>query len=190
MTDVVIRLDRSKPFSECRGDRTPDDPHYRVHFWQGSKLGNKYVLLPYDAAGELVPDDGRKDQYEGLVDGKPVMFHPLYTPDMRELVAAKKKRLSASAKGAQAAAEDDGDDEATTKAIDAATAAEEMNFVSYLKGEVHYSERQLLDTARARFFRTFKTIHDLVVFLVDEQEIVTEDEVSKKLRPYLARTAA
>src|SRR4051812_39126812 len=39
MSEPILRLDRSKPFSECRGERTPNDPHYRVAYWQGQMVG-------------------------------------------------------------------------------------------------------------------------------------------------------
>ena len=45
MSETRIQLDRSKPFAECRGDRTPEDPLYRVAAWQGGKLAQRYGCI-------------------------------------------------------------------------------------------------------------------------------------------------
>src|SRR6185436_19290664 len=99
MTQAVLRLDTSRPHSTCHGERTPDDPHYRVCFWQGRKVGDKMVLLPFDAKGEIVPDDGRRDAFTGInVEAKPVTHQPLYNDDMRKLAERLTKGLVTGAK--------------------------------------------------------------------------------------------
>src|SRR2546429_444017 len=68
MAEPVIRLDQSRAYSENRGEMRPDDPHYRVAFFQGEPLkvirngkpATIAVTLPFDAQGDLVPDDGKQ----------------------------------------------------------------------------------------------------------------------------------
>lgn len=178
MTDAVIRLDRSRPFSECRGERAPDDPHYRVHFWQGQLVGKDIVLLPFDSADELVPDDGRTDPYPGLVDNKPVMHKPLYDEKMRKLVEMKKKRH----KAIEAPADESGDEEETSGK---GSLVDEVNFVSWLRGEARYEWPLLQVAAKARFSRVFTSKKEMVSDLVLDEKIVPEDQVTPELAKLL-----
>jgi hypothetical protein len=41
MADPVIRLDKTKAYSTNHGDMTPDDPMYRVAYWQGAKWAGR-----------------------------------------------------------------------------------------------------------------------------------------------------
>ena len=85
MSEIKIRLDRSKPFGECRGDRTPEDPHYRVAHFQGQTVNGKIVTLPFDSAGELIPDDGKTESWQGIgPDGKPITYFPARTARAQE----------------------------------------------------------------------------------------------------------
>jgi len=186
MTDAVIRLDKSRPFSECRGERAPDDPHYRVHFWQGQILGRDIVLLPFDAAGELIPDDGKTVDYPGLVDGKPVMHKPLYSPAMRKLLELKKKRQKVVE--APAGTEDGGDD---AEGSNPGSLVDDVNFVSWLRGEARYEWPLLQVAAKARFSRVFTSKKEMVADLVLDEKIVPEDQLSPDLAKLLpAKQAA
>lgn len=179
-TKVKITLDKSKTFSGCHGDRAPDDPHYRVHNWQGQMVGKAMVLLPFDAEGNLVPDDGRTEPYAGLVDGKPVMHQPLYTKAMRELVERKMKRQVV----AQASAEPDEDD-AEAGAADSQSLVDEVNFVAWLKGEGRYEWSLLQVAAKQRYSRQFTSKTDMVRELVLDEKLVREDEVCPALAKLL-----
>lgn len=185
MPEVTIRLDRSKPFSECQGgERTPDDPHYRVRYFQGGKLGKDTVTLPFDAAGELVPDDGSTTPIPGLIEGKPVFHQPLYTKGMREYLVQKTKRLAAAA---VVEPEDDDDDADEQKR----SAADDVDFVAWLRGEVRYEPHLLRTAAKARFSRTYGSVYpQMVVDLVLDEKIVGEDEVGAALRKHLPKKAA
>lgn len=186
MTDPVIRLDTSKPFSECRGERTPDDPHYRVHSWQGTKIKGIHVLLPFDANGLLVPDDGKTEPYDGInVENKPVKHHPLYTKAMRELVELKKKKLTGAAKAAEPEIEEP-DDEDT----DAGNPADDVNFVSWLRGEAQYEWIALQAAAKKRYSRNFANKKSMVEDLVLDEKVVPEDQVCRELAKYLPARAA
>lgn len=182
----ILRLDTSRPFSECRGERTPNDPHYRVHFWQGSKVGTKIVLLPFDAEGKLVPDDGKTAPYTGTnVEGKPVEHMPLYNADMRTLLDTKMKRLkSAVAEPAPV------EDEITDLESAAKTAADDVNFASWLRGEVKYQVHVLFAAAKTRYHKNYSKISELVTDLVLDEKVVPEDDVSVELKKHLPKQAA
>jgi hypothetical protein len=180
---VAIRLDRSRPFSECRGDRTPDDPHYKVHYWQGGRLGKDIILLPFDAGGQLVPDDGKTAPWTGLVEGKQVQFHPLWNDKMREFLKLKAARLTQMA-GDQVE-EDPISTEAMTEAL-----AEEVNLQAWLRGEARYAPHLLRAAAKKRFSKNYPQIKELVVDLVLDEKLVPEDEVCNELRVHLPGKAA
>lgn len=187
MVDLVLRLDRSKPFAECRGDRTPDDPHYKVAFLQGSKVNGTNVLLPFDSADVLVPDDGRTESWQALnTDGKMAVHHPLYSPAMRELVTYKLKKLAGPAVASESAAEPVDliveEPEGTT--------ADDVNFASWLRGEAKYEWIPLQKAAKARFSRIFQTKRQMVEDLVCDERLVPEAEVCPELAKLLPARAA
>ena len=174
MSDPAIRFDKTKYFSEVRGDRQPDDPHYRVAYFQSG--------LPFDVNGNLVPDDGRLDPYTGMVDGKPVQHHPLYTPAMRELLEKKKARL---AKGLAAVEQEAHEDEDTLE-----QAAEDVNFPAYLRGESDYPWGQKREAALKRFSKRYTSEKELVRDLVLDERVVPEDQVCARLAKMLGDKAA
>lgn len=185
-TDPVIRLDRSKPFSECRGERTPDDPHYRVCYWQGQKVGKNMVLLPFDAQGLLIADDGKTEPWQGLnVESKAVTHYPLYNKDMRELLARKKQKFAAAATPAE-----DGADAVEDEDEVEANAAEEVNFTSWLRGEVQYQPHVLRAAAKKRYSKNYALIAELVVDLVLDEKLVPEDQVCEAYKRYLPAKVA
>lgn len=183
--NLVIRLDKSRPFSECRGERTPDDPHYRVHFWQGRKVANKIILLPFDAEGLLVADDGKTVPYMGTtVEGKPAEHHPLYNKDMRELVERMQK------KAASPVAEPEEPADELQVVGDATDPADDVNFASYLRGEIRYTPQLLRAAAKSRYHLNFTEIPELVRALVLDEHVVTEDEVCPALKVLLTKSVA
>lgn len=183
----VIRMDPSKTYSECRGERAQDDPHYKVHFWQAYRVGKNKVLLPFDAQGVLVADDNKTEPYAGIAEGKPVMHLPLYSKEMRALVATLIDRLSGGAAEAEAEAED------TTLEVGGGTdpdAGDIVNFASWLRGEVQYEPFQLKAAAKTRFSRVYTQISQMVVDLVLDEKVVAENEVCTALAKYLPPRAA
>jgi hypothetical protein len=57
-------------------------------------MGGKMISLPFDVNGELVPDTGQDEPIVGInSEGKPHKYAPLWTPVMRQYLAAKKNRL-------------------------------------------------------------------------------------------------
>jgi hypothetical protein len=192
MADPVIRLDKTKPHGTVHGDRMPEDPHYKVAYWQGGLLNGKRVQLPFDVHGELIPDDGRTVHFQGAgQDAKgnviPVHYQPLYTPIMREFLAAKLKRAAAIAVQTGPVIEEDGD---TDPLADDVTVApdDEVNFAQWLKGEANYAPRLLRDAARKRYGTQYREIYpDLVIDLVFDHNVVKPAEVAAKFQAILAK---
>lgn len=180
MTDAIVTLDKSRAFSECRGDRTPEDPMYRVAYWQGQLVGKDMVLLPFDTEGNIVPDDGKAGPWQGMnADGKPCTYFPLYNDKMRDLLAKKKRRADKlAAKAEEEQVVDDTDD-------DPATLTEEVNFPAFLRGDVTYDWPLLQKAARKRFHRVFQKKDELVYDLVLEERIIPEDQLAPQYARYL-----
>lgn len=171
---VIIRLDPSKTHSTVHGDRTPDDPHYRVHYWQGG--------LPFDAEGVLIPDDGRRQVTNGVdSESKPVRFQMLYDDKKAALLARKIERATKHVKTEEP-------EEVTRESEEAEKqlAAEEVNFVSWLTGEAQYEPWMLFKACETRFASKQTKLKDLIEFLVLDEKVIPEDRVApafKKLLP-------
>lgn len=192
MTEAVIRLDRSKAFSECRGERQPDDPHYHVHFWQGQDVTDPVtkkkamVLLPFDSEDNLVPDDGRVDPYQGIVEGKPVMHQPLYSKAMRDLLERKMKRHAAIT----VKDEEPADDAADLDAEDArSNIIDEVNLASWLRGVAKYEWPVLQTVCKARYHKIYQGKKQMVIDLVLDERVVPESEVCSELARHLSQAA-
>lgn len=183
-TTAKIRLDKSKPFSECHGERTPDDPHYHVHYWQGGPVGKAIVLLPFNSQGELVPDDGKTEPYMGgNVDGKPVQHYPLYNQAMRDLVERKLKRLNAAKN--EGPADEDAPAVLDGEQLSSADPADDVDFGAWLRGEARYQPTLLRAAAKQRFGKAYREIGPMVFDLVFDEKIVPEDQVCAELAKHL-----
>jgi hypothetical protein len=189
MADPVIRLDRSKHFGENRGDMTPIDPHYKVAFTQGGKMGGKTIVLPFDVHGDLIPDDGRTEPFQGLnSDGKQITYQPLYDANMRAYLKAKLNRAAAVAAKQPDPNELEEDDE--DKGLDGLDGGDEdeVNFAAWLKGEARYQPQVLRQAAKRRFSINYqKIVPDLVVDLVRDHNIVSEDELCSQFKEVLSK---
>lgn len=160
-----IKLDRTRAFGTVHGDRTPRDPHYRVHYWQGD--------LPFDAAGNLIPDDGRIEPYEGVVEGIKVMFEPLYNQHRRDLVEKKIARLL---RGRQEAAEE----ALGAEAEPVEDLIADVNLEQMLQSEPGmYPFWMVAEACKQRFFKKHATMRSVVEDLVLEEKIVPEQLVHK-----------
>jgi hypothetical protein len=180
MSEVTIRLDRSRPYGSCHGERMPDDPHYHVHFWQGGMMGGHRVLLPFDAHGNLVPDDGQRGKKQGLnADAKPIEYGPLYDDNMRKYLAAKKIKMQAlTAIPSQTAIVEDGDkteDDVLTPGDD------EVNLEAWLRGEANYLSGKVRDAYAKRFHKRTNELREIFIDLVLDEQIIPEDQVAKGL---------
>jgi hypothetical protein len=189
MSETLIRLDRSRPFGECRGERTPDDPLYRVHFWQGGKVGRDTVLLPFDSNGELVADDGKDVKFIGMgPEGKPIEYHPLYNTSMRAYLAAKRSRLATAT--SLAPVEDDGLAEPVEGS--GGSAEDDVNFESFLRGEVRYQPFQLRMAAKKRYHKNYSAgdqfMRSLIEDLVRDEKLIPEDELCPQFKRLLPQS--
>ena len=178
MPEFKIVLDTSKPHAENRGDCLPDDPHYRVKFWQGQLVGKDMVLLPFDANGELVPDDGKVGPWNALnADGKPCTHFPLWNKAMRDLVERKRKRQE------KVLATPDADEEEneTTEQL-----SDEVNFVLWLKGQAQYEWPILQAAGKKRYSIMWMSKRQMVDDLVLDHAVVPEDQVCAALKKHLS----
>lgn len=172
---LVIRLDRSKLCTTVHGERTPDDPLYRVHYRQGPLN----LELPFDANGVLVPDDGKTEPWDGLdVEGKKVKYYPLYNAALRGRV----ERLQAQLSKGVAAMEEEIKREVGESAERMAE-IEECNLESWLKGEVGYEPDVVYAAVKLRYGRAMRTVRDVVEFLVIDKAMkgLNEDDVHPRL---------
>jgi hypothetical protein len=186
MADHVIRLDKMKTYSTNHGEMTPDDPMYRVAYWQGGKMGGKVILLPFDVHGELVPDNGSDEIVAGLdSESKPVKYRPLWSAVMRQYVAAKRARMTSLA-----TKEPDplGLDDEQPDELDGleGSADDDVDFVAWLKGNVNYKPHILRSAAAKRFSRKFdKIVPDMIVDLVRDEYVVPEDQLCDQFKAAL-----
>lgn len=185
--DVEVRLNESKPFSQNRGDMMPDDPHYHVAYWQGEQIKvtrkgksvKAWINLPFDSEGNLVPDDGKKEPWQVLLPQGPnggmvpVTHHPLWTDDMRALLAKKQKELAERT-----------DDE--KEDIDPDWAASRINWVGWLKGTEKYDQWYILQAgAKKTFGKVYNAKKDMVADLVLERGIVAPEQLCKEFAKML-----
>jgi hypothetical protein len=194
MPETAIRLDKSRPFGTCHGERVPADPHYRVHYWQGGKMAGHLVQLPFDANGELVPDDGKTEPFQAmgvLPDGKSgmVMYDPLYTERMREFRAAKLKKMGSVAVAGPQEIEEPG--EVSEEDADGAAPEDEVNLVAWLKGEQKYQVHLLRAAAKKRYNKSYgdKLYPNLVIDLVLDEKLVPEEELCEQFKAMLKADA-
>lgn len=176
MSDVKLRLDRTRALSTVHGDRTPMDPHYRVHYWQGG--------LPFDVSGELIPDDGSAAVREENIDNgdgtfRRITYSPLWNDGMRKLLAKKVQRIEQIA----AAPKDDESEEGKPK-------SEDVNLEAWLRGEVDYEWFLIAGAAKARFSKNYTNKRDLVEDMVFDERIIPEDQLSPALARVLGQKAA
>jgi hypothetical protein len=180
-------MDRSRPFSECRGDRQPEDPLYRVSYWQGRKVGGNMVLLPFDANEILVPDDGATEPRPGVVDNKNITYFPLYNQPMRDLVATMQNR---AASGATKVTEIEEPADSETNDDDNHDPIDDVNLASWLRGEAKYEWLMLQKAAKKNFSIMFTSKKQMVEDLVLDHKMVPEDQVCEELAKHLPKRAA
>ncbi len=180
-TPITLRLDRSKKYSEVRGERQPDDPHYGVHFIQDG--------LPFNAGGDLIADNGKSGPYKGLnLDGKEIIHQPLYDDAMRAKVKLKLERQAKLARGARLAEEPVVDELSEEEEKEAAAA--EINFESWLRGEVEYEPFMLYAAAKTRFGSRYTKLCDLIEDLVEDHKLIPIEMLASSRARVLDQRAA
>jgi hypothetical protein len=178
MAKNVIRLDPTKPHSTCHGERTPDDPHYNVHFFQPYKVGKKTILLPFNQEGVLVADT-HKEPYKGLVEGKEVMFQPLYNDDMRALVKKLEEKVPEP--------EEEDDEPVIAGSTSEDDAGKAVDLRAWLRGQFKLSVAQVRSAMKAQHGLNPQTYKEALDFLVNDVHVVPESEVAEDLKRYLGR---
>lgn len=174
----VVRLDKSRPFGTCHGDRVPEDPLYRVAFWQGGKIGKETITLPFDSNGELVEDDNKDAPWKGVnSEEKPVTYYPLWTPKMRKFLELKLKKLADRQADEQEIEEEDGD---PTAAVDLA---------AWLRGQANYDWPMLVAACAKKHGIKFNSKAQMVTDLVIDLSLVKEDELTPAFRKMLPLAA-
>lgn len=166
----LINLDRSKAYSEVTGERHHDDPHYGVAYMQG--------MLPFNVNEMLIPpSDERREPWMGVdLENKPVKYHPLYTPKMREILTRKLDRIMRSYTSPQY---DDVDP--TERGPD----TDLVNLTMWLKGTVEYGDRQIMDAVGTIYQKRMRDMKDVVDFLVFDKRIVHLSQVGPARMMYL-----
>jgi hypothetical protein len=172
---MKVSLDTTKLRSPVYGDRVPGDPHYQVHWWQDG--------LPFDIKGDLVPDDNRTGPWKGLnSENKEVTYYPLWTDQMRVKLNKKLERMSKVGRPVDDEIDEIHDD---TSEEAKREAAEAVNLVAWLKGEIDYDPAQVFNAARHRYGRAFNKISTLVNELVIDEKAIKEDEIRPSFKPFL-----
>jgi hypothetical protein len=160
-----IRLDRSRYFSEVRGERTANDPHADVHFQQDG--------LPFDAEGNLVDESEENSPARHKVlnpDGSLAYWRdPLWNDEMRMRRDAKLRRLERRGEVVQSG---------------------DVDFSAWLRGEIEYDQKLLFREAKKKFGRVFARLEDLVEDLVYSRGILPEKEVAESRMRLLDGAAA
>jgi hypothetical protein len=167
---MQLKLDKSKYFSAVIGERLPDDPNYKVAYWQDG--------LPFDVSGELVPDDGKTAPWNALnVEQKPVVHHPLWNDLMRRKMATKLERM-------QRVTVPDQIEAATAESPEEVKrqASREVDLTAWAKGEIRYETWAVLMAASDRFHKKYKKTGELVKDLVEEHDVVRLDELCPALK--------
>jgi hypothetical protein len=181
-----IRLDTSRPFSTIHGERNPEDPHYHVHSFQDG--------LPFSADETLVPDDGRTGTWTEALEREDgttriVRHRALYTDKMRALVAKRLKKLSSTKRVVPKAApalDDEGDEVAPQLEF----GADEVNLISWLKGEIKYTPNEVFAAVKNRHGIALTRLREVVAHLVDDEKLLPEAQVSPHLLALLDEAAS
>lgn len=186
-----IRMDESRAFSSIHGECNPGDPHYGVSYFQDS--------LPFGASKVLVPDDGKTDSWTEAVereDGSTriVRHYPLYTPLMRAKLEKRLKKLSATKRAIARPAPQvvlDGDGQ-EIPAENLTFGPDEVNLISWLKGEIDYQPNEIFAACKKRFGMSFNTKRAVVEELVYDHKppLLPEAEVSPALIAMLDQPAS
>jgi hypothetical protein len=185
MSETKIRLDRSRPFSTNHGERTPDDPLYLVHFWQGGMLGPHRVVLPFDAHGDLVSDDGQVGDKPGIdAEGKQIKYKPLYDANMKKFLALKSQRAKALA-SVPAAETIKEDGVADPDEMDVGSPVDDVNLEAWLRGKTDYPASKVREAYRLRYHHSTDDLREIVSDLVLDRGLIPEADLRPDLQRHL-----
>ena len=159
-----LRIDRSKPYGEVHGERTPNDPHSAVFFFQDS--------MPFDAQGlllyELITDEKVKKRADQL---------------LKKAAKAQVPAEDGDGEGDDGGSSGDKVDAANT----ASTNSTEVNLESWLRGEANYQWAKITKTVRDRYHQNISKQADMVAFLVLDEKVIPMDQVAPDLAALLPK---
>ena len=150
---AIVRVDRSRDFSTVHGEMRPDDPHYRVAFYQYG--------LPFDAHGILLAD------------------HPEIAADERKQQAVAK--LMKRAAKVEKKAPGDAVDQLLSREDDEGEDNDkpELNLVMWARGEQKWKWQEVSDAIAARFSKRVVDKKGAIEVLLEEK-IVTRNDLSNE----------
>jgi hypothetical protein len=151
-----LRMDRSKDFSTIHGERTPDDRHARVHFYQDG--------LPFDAQGFYL--DGFLDDSSDP-DGK-----------IRALAERRLRKLEGQALPADADAEALDEELAKAGAKGGAGQGDDVNLEAWARGEAQYIFGEVRAAIKKRFGQVVKDQKGAIELLALDEKVVPEDQLA------------
>lgn len=165
---VRLRMDKSLYYSTVHGERQPDDAHAKIVFYQDG--------LPFDGEGILLVD--------------------LVPDDKKELVERRLKKLNTprtvpqAQRTAPVVADDDDDDGENHDHENGDGEGDqqqpitpgEVNLEAWLRGEANYVWFAIPAAIRARFNKNVVNKTDAVTFLVEEEKIITPQQLHESLK--------
>ena len=164
MNDVIdtpkVSLDRSRDIATVHGDRTPDDLHAKVRFYQDG--------LPFDAEGFLIadhPDIKKNEKLQKVIERK------------LKKAAAKAEREAARARG-----ELDDDDE--EERADADGKLPPVDLRAWIMGQKDYIWTEVSQAIALKYKVRVGSNKHAVEFLVGEGVVIPE-LVAKKYHKYM-----
>lgn len=159
-------------YSEVYGsERQPHDPWANVAFVQDG--------LPFDINGELVPDDGKTQPFQGMgPDGKLITYAPLYTKKMRDTVEKKMRRIKAGMKSKTPAPDEDQYEDDTNSPV-------QINVTDWLMGDAEYPFFLIQHAVKERYSAGLTSVAEIVRFLIIEQKVMKRELVADKFQRYL-----
>lgn len=156
-----LRLDKSRYHSTIHGERRPDDPHVRAVYLQDG--------IHFDAHGFHIDELITDEKTRALVDRRL----------KRQTKAAPKQE------GDDPVDAGDGEDEEAGSPPGGPESSEDVNLEAWLRGEAKYPWFGITKLVRERYHQNLSKMVDVLEFLVFDEKVVREDELSPELKKQL-----
>lgn len=158
-----LRLDRSRSYGTAHGERPPGDKHQLVQFTQDG--------IHFDAHGLHIDDLIEDDKTRALVD--------------RRLKRQAGPREDEDDAGGSAGT---GIDPSPTGG--GSPASTDVNLEAWLRGEEKYQWFAITKAVRDRYSQNISKQFDMVTFLVYDEKVIPEDQLSPDLAELLKKPQA
>lgn len=159
---VQVRMDKSRDYATCHGERTSGNSHAAVHFYQNE--------LPFDAQGILIFDHPDFEPESEKPSAKAIRLRER----VEKLMAKAIKSARPKAEGNSSEVEDD----------DSGTSDGPANLEMWARGEVRVPWNEVTQAIAKRFSRRVSNKHDAIELLVQER-VVSMGELSDEHRKLL-----